>query len=121
MRDSHQVLAAEGTKLTPIYDRESDTLEVYFHPEALAPAEGFGVEIQFQNGPVRENGINGLTNEVLLEGLLLRLRALNQPPFNCRENSLAITHLEEALHWLEHRTKLRQQQGIEGTSTPHTS
>lgn len=51
--------------------------------------------------------------------LVLRLRALNEGAFRCRENSLAITHLEEALHWLEARTKARVAQGVEGTNQPH--
>lgn len=42
-------------------------------------------------------------------------------PFRNRETSLAITHLEEALHWLKHRTALRRKQGVEGTFQPHIS
>lgn len=79
-----------------------------------------GLVIQFQHGTVKENGINGVQNEQVLGLLLVRMRALNarQP---CRENSLAITKMEEALMWLEHRTKLRQEQGVEGTEAVHSS
>ena len=57
---------------------------------------------------------NGTTNEELIEVLLDRLRTINaQVP--CRENSLAITKLEEAAHWLEARTRNRQARGVEGT------
>lgn len=57
---------------------------------------------------------NGTTNEELIEVLLDRLRTINaQVP--CRENSLAITKLEEANHWLEARTRNRQSRGVEGT------
>lgn len=42
-------------------------------------------------------------------------------PFRNRETSLAITHLEEALHWLKRRTELRQRQGVEGTFRAHRS
>ena len=56
----------------------------------------------------------GTTNEELIEVLLDRLRTINtQVP--CRENSLAITKLEEAAHWLEARTRNRQARGVEGT------
>ena len=79
--------------------------------------DDFG-SIQFQDGPVTEHGENGTTNEEVLKAVIERLQALNQAPFNCRENSLAITHLEEALHWLWTRTKNRQERGVEGTSTP---
>lgn len=71
--------------------------------------------IEFQRGPVKENGVNGLTNEALLAVVLHRLGVLNRPPYNCRENALAITKIEEALHWLDHRTKAREVRGVEGT------
>jgi hypothetical protein len=33
----------------------------------------------------------------------------------CRENALAITKLQEALHWLDHRTADREARKVEGT------
>jgi len=77
-------------------------------------------EVQFQHGPIGENGINGIQNEALLKLLILRLKALNAA-WPCRENSNAITKIEEALHWLEHRTALRIAQGVEGKNLPHIS
>lgn len=68
----------------------------------------------FQMGPIKEAGVNGITNEALLAILVHRLQFLNGK-FPCRENSLAITKLQEAQMWLEHRTKDRQQRGVEGT------
>lgn len=85
---------------------------------ALTEFEGLGYKLSFQDGPIAEFGQNGTTNEQILGILVERLQSLNVPPFNCRENSLAITHLEEALHWLWARTKNRQERGVEGTSTP---
>lgn len=35
--------------------------------------------------------------------------------FRCRQNALAITHLEEALHWCQDRTAEREGRGVEGT------
>jgi hypothetical protein len=72
----------------------------------------------FQNGPVKEVGINGITNEALIAVILHRLNCFQNSHFKCRENALAITKLEEALHWLNHRTVARQARGVEGTSTP---
>ncbi len=77
--------------------------------------------IRFQCGPIAEVGINGTTIEALIDVLVTRLERFNAGPFRCRENSLAITHLEEALHWLQARTAKRQAQGVEGTNAPHTS
>lgn len=39
--------------------------------------------------------------------------------FKCRENALAITKLEEALHWCGHRTAKREVQKVEGTHAVH--
>jgi hypothetical protein len=39
--------------------------------------------------------------ESQIEDLIESLRIANEPPNNCRETSLAITKLEEALHWLQ--------------------
>ena len=46
-----------------------------------------------------------------------RLEYYQGSKFACRENALAITKLQEALHWLEHRTKSREARGVEGTHT----
>ena len=74
-------------------------------------------EINFQLGPVKEAGVNGVTNEALLAIVIHRTKYLNTK-FPCRENSLAITKIEEALHWLEARTKDRLSRDVEGTNVP---
>lgn len=71
--------------------------------------------INFQLGPVKEAGVNGATNEALIAVLVHRLQFLNKQ-FPCRENSLAITKLEEAAHWLEARTRDRLARQVEGTN-----
>lgn len=74
-----------------------------------------GLDIHFQNGPINENGVNGITQEVLLAIVADRLRSFQAGPFACRENALALTKIEEAQHWLAHRTRTRMQRGVEGT------
>lgn len=69
----------------------------------------------FQNGPIAEAGINGITQEVLIAICIDRLRSFQKGPYACRENALALTKLEEAQHWLHHRTLARMQRGVEGT------
>lgn len=71
------------------------------------------IPVQFQLGPVKEFGVNGITNEALLAIVLHRLRLLNEK-FPCRENSLAITNIEQGQMWLEQRTRNRQKRGVEG-------
>ena len=79
-------------------------------------------EIQFQDGELKD-GVNGITDESLIAIVLDRLRGFNEGRFRCRENSLAITHLEEGLMWLQKRAVRRQNEGIEGTHklTPEES
>ena len=81
-------------------------------------AERSFVRIQFQNGPINEAGINGISNEALLAILIDRARGFQNGPFPCRENSIALTHLEEALMWYQKRTRDRQARGVEGYLKP---
>jgi hypothetical protein len=71
--------------------------------------------IIFQNGPIAENGVNGITQEVLLAVLIDRLQSFQKGPYACRENALALTKLEEAKLWLFSRTLDRMGRGVEGT------
>jgi hypothetical protein len=70
--------------------------------------------ISFQNGPIKEFGVNGLTQEVLLAIVIDRLRSFQAGPFACRDNAVALTHCEEALMWLQRRTRDRIKRGVEG-------
>jgi hypothetical protein len=48
--------------------------------------------------------------------VIARLEHFQKSEFQCRENALAITKLEEALLWLRKRTMGREKKGIEGTN-----
>lgn len=71
--------------------------------------------VLFQNGPIGEVGVNGVTQEVLLAIVADRLRSFQAGPFACRENALALTKIEEGMHWLQQRTLERMRRGVEGT------
>jgi len=73
------------------------------------------VFIDFQNGPIPDHGVNGLTQEVLLAIVIDRLRSFQAGQFACRENALALTHIETGLLWLKQRTLARMARGVEGT------
>ena len=73
-------------------------------------------EVFFQKGPIKENGVNGCHHEDLIAIVIDRLMDFQASQYSCRENAIAITKLEEALHWLRHRTDGRIQRGVEGTS-----
>ncbi len=74
-------------------------------------------DIEFQNGPIAEVGVNGLTHEVLLAIVADRLRSFQKGPYSCKANARALTHIEEAQHWLQQRTIERMRRGVEGTHT----
>lgn len=73
-------------------------------------------KVDFQNGPIAESGINGITHEALLAIVADRLRSFQAGPYRCKENACALTHIEEAMLWLHKRTWDRMQRGVEGTS-----
>lgn len=71
-------------------------------------------EINFQNGGLKEVGPNGITDQALIAVVLDRLRSFNDGPYRCRENSMMITKLEEALMWGEKRGNDRARRNVEG-------
>lgn len=71
--------------------------------------------ILFQKDVIsKEHGCNGVTDMSLLAILIDRLRCFQNGEFACRENEIALTKLEEALHWLRHRTIERLHRGVDG-------
>lgn len=73
------------------------------------------IAIPFQHGVVKAVGVNGVTNEALLAIVIDRLQGFQEGAFSCRENAVALTHLETALMWLQKRTRDRVVRGVEGT------
>lgn len=70
-----------------------------------------GARIRFKRSPEDELGV---TVEDILVIAHSRLYELNsQVP--CRENSIALTKIEEAILWLDQRTLDRELRGVEGT------
>lgn len=93
------------------------------------PAGGFtrgtGVSITWQNGPLGrgEDRLepNGAFVEGIVQAAIGRLQfyqRANVGRFACRENAVALTHLETALLWLEKRTADREAREVEGTHKP---
>ena len=71
--------------------------------------------VSFQNGPIKEAGVNGVMNEDLIAIVIDRMRGFQSGDYACRDNALALTKLEEALMWLRNRTNEREARGVEGT------
>lgn len=81
-----------------------------------SPYAGRNCLISFQNGPIKEAGVNGISNEALLAIVEHRLLGFQSGEFACRENAVALTKLQEALMWLQKRTMDRMRRGVEGTN-----
>lgn len=75
--------------------------------------------IDFQNGPIAINGVNGLTQEVLLAIVIDRLEAFQRGPFACKDNEDALGMIKGGLTCLLKRTQRRMEQGVEGTHEKH--
>ncbi|MEE9458256.1 MAG: hypothetical protein V3V84_00670 [Candidatus Bathyarchaeia archaeon] len=74
---------------------------------------GNKIEIILQNGVISKNGVNGCQIDdvlILCKEILIKLN--NQ--LSCRETEIAITKVQEAIHWLIERKRDRQQRGVEG-------
>lgn len=71
--------------------------------------------VSFQEGPIKEAGVNGVHNEDLIAMVICRLEHFQNSEYRCRDNALAITALEEAMLWLRKRTMGREKRGVEGT------
>jgi hypothetical protein len=85
-------------------------------PVVMAVGEKcFSQHIHFQEGPIKECGVNGVCNEDLIAMVICRLEHFQKSEFSCRENAIAITKLEEALMWLRKRTIGRELRNVEGT------
>lgn len=71
--------------------------------------------VLFQNGPIGEVGVNGVTHEALLAILIDRLQAFQNGPFANSYNATALSHLEDAQSALLERTRERMARNVEGT------
>lgn len=72
--------------------------------------------IRFQNGPIKEVGVNGVTESAFFAILIDRLEAFQAGPFASVHNANALTHCREALADLQQRTRDRIARGVEGQS-----
>jgi len=84
------------------------------HP--LAPEDHSGeLLLLFQNGVVPENGLNGVTPEVLLEILIDRFEGYQAGAMACEENDAALTGMRGALEAIQMRRANRRERGVLNT------
>lgn len=111
------------TKYTEVYHENPEDMQYNaphnfkVYPVDAKTSDDFLASVHFQEGPIKECGVNGVCNEDLIAMVICRLEHFQKSPYSCRENALAITKLEEALLWLRKRTMGREKRGVEGTHT----
>ena len=72
--------------------------------------------LQFQNGARKlEESTHGLLDTDLLEIVRDRLKGFQSGEFSTRENACALTHIEEALMWMNRRVEDRIERDVLGT------
>lgn len=117
--NEHQINPANDTLTVTVVDEPGQGGANHHYAVDVPGHEEHSVDIHFQNGPIAVdgNGVNGLTHEVLLAIVADRLRSFQKGPYSCKANACALTHIEEAQHWLQQRTIERMRRGVEGTHT----
>ena len=118
----------ELTELTATIQRE-DNLNTVVYEDIAGPGNGrhyyeihkgasneMLAKIQFQCGPRKEEGSTaGVLDADLLEIVRHRLQCFQKGEYSTRENACALTHIEEALMWLNKRKEDRKARGVLGT------
>ena len=105
------------SKYTEVYHEENFNYNVPHRFSVSTSEEPSTIlaDIHFQEGPIKECGVNGVNNEDLIAMVICRLDHFQESEFACYENDLAIMKLEEALLWLRKRTMGREKRQVEGT------
>lgn len=70
---------------------------------------------RIQNGPIKENGVNGCQIDTIIQTAAMILQGLDMK-FPCEENRHAVTHLMSAIGALHRRKMDRETRGVEGTN-----
>lgn len=86
------------------------------HHKYLVSGEELYDTIQFQNGARGlEDSEPGVLDTDLLEIVRHRLQCFQKGEFATRENAVALTHIEEALLWMNKRVEDRIERNVLGT------
>lgn len=94
-------------------DGNLEIITEYKKGSEFVKIQGNKITFTIQDGVISENGVNGVQASDMIRYSLQLIKSLNDE-FPCRENSITITKLEEALASQENRTKDRIQRSVEG-------
>ena len=116
---SHKVNGLNDSIEITVRDQPGQGNACHHYTIQLLDESGYekaGAVVHFQNGPIAEDGYNGISNESLLAVVEHRLLGFQSGQYACRENAIALTKLQEAMMWLHKRTRDRMARGVEGTN-----
>ena len=113
---SQKYVSRGGLKLEKAMKAFPVTLEGKVAMDIGASTGGF-TDCMLQNGARKERlSIDGILDTDLLEIVRHRLQCFQQGEFATRENACALTHIEEALMWMNKRVEDRIERGVLGTN-----
>ena len=111
----------DGTSVTAHHDNGENTDGIYQvyraddNPDIMGEHHCLAT-IEFQNGARNlPDSISGVLDTDLLEIVRDRLKSFQSGQFSCRENAVALTHVEEALMWMNRRVEERAERKVLGT------
>ena len=73
------------------------------------------ISFTLQNGPIKENGVNGCQVDTIIQAAFTIIEGLNDK-FPCEENRRCLNNLGLALIELKDRKKNRESRGVEGSN-----
>lgn len=111
----HKVNPANDVLLVEAIDGPGPGGASHEYTITTPPPNGVATVIKFQNGPINEAGVNGITHEALLAILIDRMEGFQSGPYANSYNAAALDHLRSAQGVLLDRTRERMSRGVEGT------
>jgi hypothetical protein len=90
-------------------------------PLAFKAARMKFVQVTFQEGHLKEAGVNGCFVEDVIQVALDRLLFFQSQSLACVENDETIRAIREALTWQGYRRQARIEQGVANSYSPHES
>jgi hypothetical protein len=91
------------------FDEMRKTMPIYVDHEVNM------ISFRIQDGPIKENGVNGCQVDTLIHAAERILTEFDKK-INCVHNQMALQGLRSAIHELNLRTEDREKRGVEGTS-----
>lgn len=110
-------------KLNRVFASDEPGIGSASHEYDVYPAQDFNedteplIVIRFQHRPRKNpSSTHGVLDTDLLEIVRDRLRGFQSGEYACRENACALTHIEEALMWMNRRVEDRIERNVLGTN-----